>query len=144
MQFAPEQPLEKLSSLDKEACLEEQLKNHPLTREAIEFIREYLLTKKKLSKREAEVVIFVLLGNTNLQVAKILDIAEKTIKFHLTNIYKRLSLCRRTQIVWSLPLARIVEINRKSRENPATATSVEESIEELIPIGSSTVNDQIG
>jgi DNA-binding CsgD family transcriptional regulator len=57
-----------------------------------------------LSKREAEVAELVSKGHSNKEVADKLFVTEKTIKFHLTNIYRKMNLSSRTQlIVWSLP-----------------------------------------
>lgn len=57
-----------------------------------------------LSKREAEVAEFVSRGLSNKEVADKLFVTEKTIKFHLTNIYRKMNISSRTQlIVWSLP-----------------------------------------
>ncbi len=66
-------------------------------------IRE-IFVKTGLSKREAEVAELVATGLSNKEVASRLFVTEKTIKFHLTNIYKKMNLTSRTQlIVWSLP-----------------------------------------
>lgn len=45
-----------------------------------------------LSKREAEVVEHVIEGLSNRNIAKNLGVCEKTIKFHLTNIFKKTGL----------------------------------------------------
>ncbi|MCY4512072.1 MAG: helix-turn-helix transcriptional regulator, partial [Bdellovibrionales bacterium] len=74
------------------------------------FLRKDLL-KKNLSKREIEVVMLVLEGSTNREVAHDLCVAEKTVKFHLTNVYKKLNISRRSQIFWKLPLADFISIN---------------------------------
>ena len=68
-----------------------------------DMLRNYLLSKK-LSKCEAEVVILVIQGLINKEVASKLCVAEKTVKFHLTNVYKKLNISRRSQLVWTLPL----------------------------------------
>lgn len=60
--------------------------------------------KNGLSKREAEVAELVSTGLSNKEVADKLFVTEKTIKFHLTNIYRKMNISSRTQlIVWSLP-----------------------------------------
>ena len=110
------------------------------------FLRKDLL-KKNLSKREIEVVMLVLEGSTNREVAHKLCVAEKTVKFHLTNVYKKLNISRRSQIFWKLPLADFISINEKpaEREMPATANPASakdpEKYEESIPAGISTVKD---
>lgn len=72
-----------------------------------------------LSRREVEVVVLVLEGKTNRDVANTLCVAEKTIKFHLTNIYKKLNISRRSQIIWTLPIADFID--RGSRAKKAGA-----------------------
>ena len=119
------------------------------------FLKEYLL-KRRLSKREIEVVMFVIQGLISAElrpelcryreVAHQLCIAEKTVKFHLTNVYKRLEISRRSQIFWALPLVDFIGLNK---QNPSINSNqeiktVEEKSEELIPAGSSTVGDQTG
>ena len=63
-----------------------------------------VLIKKGLSNREAEVAGLITKGLPNKEIANQLFVTEKTIKFHLTNIYKKMNLKSRSQlIVWSLP-----------------------------------------
>jgi DNA-binding CsgD family transcriptional regulator len=63
-----------------------------------------VLTQKGLSHREAEVAELVTKGLSNKEVASQLFVTEKTVKFHLTNIYKKMSVKSRAQlIVWCLP-----------------------------------------
>ena len=63
-----------------------------------------ILVKNSLSQREAEVVELVTQGLSNKEVANKLFVTEKTIKFHLTNIYKKMNVRSRAQlIVWCMP-----------------------------------------
>jgi DNA-binding CsgD family transcriptional regulator len=72
-----------------------------------------VLMQKGLSHREAEVVELVAQGLSNKEVADKLFVTEKTIKFHLTNIYKKMNVKSRAQlIVWCLPHVGFVD-NRK-------------------------------
>ncbi len=105
------------------------------------------LQDRGLSKRESEVVILVVQGLTNKQVADQLCVAEKTVKFHLTNVYKRMKISRRSQIIWTLPMAQFIEhakdidINHNSQsdsEGPST-----QGEEHSIPVGNSTVTDNL-
>lgn len=60
--------------------------------------------EKGLSLREIEIAQEVIKGKTNKEAANNLFITEKTVKFHLTNIYRKMSLATRSQlIVWSIP-----------------------------------------
>ena len=56
------------------------------------------LRKLGFSKREAEVAIVVAKGRTNKEAGSDLFVTEKTIKFHLTNIYKKAKINSRTQL----------------------------------------------
>lgn len=64
------------------------------------------LYAKRISDREIQVIKLVNSGITNKEVGSILRIEEKTVKFHLTNIFKKLQVSGRA----NLP-ARIKEIN---------------------------------
>jgi DNA-binding CsgD family transcriptional regulator len=72
-------------------------------------LREALI-KKGLSNREVEVAELVSKGLANKEVAEKLFVTEKTVKFHLTNIYKKMSIRSRAQlIVWCLPHLGFIE-----------------------------------
>src|SRR6202051_4416917 len=63
-----------------------------------------VLIQKGLSNRETEVAELVTKGLSNKEVASQLFVTEKTVKFHLTNIYKKMSVKSRAQlIVWCVP-----------------------------------------
>ena len=115
----------------------------PLTEEHKTFLRKHFF-RKNLSKSEVEVVILVLQGLINREVASRLCVAEKTIKFHLGNAYKKLNISRRSQLIWTLPLADFVGVSDKSGE--VKPFNVNESVpkeDETIPPGASTVEDLI-
>ena len=112
------------------------------------------LQERGLSKRESEVVILVVQGLTNRQVADQLCVAEKTVKFHLTNVYKRLKISRRSQIIWTLPMAQFIEHakdidpvhpsqgqgHHPSRPSPQIEDDDDDN---SIPVGNSTVADNL-
>ncbi len=52
---------------------------------------------QQLSAREEEVLRLVMAGLANKQIARRLDIAERTVKAHLTNIFARIEVTDRTQ-----------------------------------------------
>ncbi len=105
--------------------------------EGINCIKAYL-QQRGLSKRESEVVILVVQGLTNKQVANRLCVAEKTVKFHLTNVYKRMKISRRSEIIWSLPLAEFMEKAKTTTPTPATAHTMYPTTSTKAPIGPST------
>jgi DNA-binding NarL/FixJ family response regulator len=51
----------------------------------------------QLTDREREVLLLVRDGLANKQIARRLDIAERTVKAHLTSVYQRLGVTDRTQ-----------------------------------------------
>lgn len=81
------------------------------------------LTRQGLSNREAEVAGLVSTGLSNKEVADRLFVTEKTVKFHLTNIYKKMNIRSRAQlIVWSLPHMNFSEGVNAQTQQPAGAT----------------------
>src|ERR1700752_1370478 len=74
-----------------------------------------VLIQKGLSNREAEVAELVSKGLSNKEVANQLFVTEKTVKFHLTNIYKKMNVKSRAQlIVWCLPHLGFVENDQRA------------------------------
>ncbi len=50
-----------------------------------------------LTDRELEVLRLVAAGSTNGEIARILWVTEQTVKFHLSNVYRKLDVGNRTQ-----------------------------------------------
>ncbi len=50
-----------------------------------------------LTKREIEILRLVAEGYSNSQLAKMLWVTEQTVKFHLSNIYRKLDVANRTE-----------------------------------------------
>ncbi|MCQ4687644.1 LuxR C-terminal-related transcriptional regulator [Clostridium sp. SL.3.18] len=63
-------------------------------------LREELLLKTSvgLTKREREVAALLVEGRTNSEIAAALSISERTVKGHLTNIFRKYNISRRTQV----------------------------------------------
>lgn len=98
-----------------------------------------VLIQKGLSNREAEVAELVSKGLSNKEVANQLFVTEKTVKFHLTNIYKKMSVKSRAQlIVWCLPHLGFVESEARVEASAAQAAQ-QNTYTQTIPAGSSTV-----
>lgn len=55
-----------------------------------------------LSKREREVLKLVLEGKSNKQIALALHITENTVEFHLKNIYSKVQVSSRTELIIKL------------------------------------------
>src|SRR5690606_33728889 len=100
-----------------------------------------ILIQKGLSNREAEVAELVSKGLSNKEVANQLFVTEKTVKFHLTNIYKKMNVKSRAQlIVWCLPHLGFVE-SEANRENTNNVSAVAATA--TIPAGSATVGGAV-
>ncbi len=104
-----------------------------------------VLIQKGLSNREAEVAELVSKGLSNKEVANRLFVTEKTVKFHLTNIYKKMHVKSRAQlIVWCLPHMGFVESSNSPQQiNNNTGTAQTNSGIDSIPAGNSTVSSTI-
>jgi DNA-binding NarL/FixJ family response regulator len=50
-----------------------------------------------LTKREREILQLVAEGYSNAQLARMLWVTEQTVKFHLSNVYRKLSVSNRTE-----------------------------------------------
>ncbi len=103
-----------------------------------------VLIQKGLSNREAEVAELVSNGLSNKEVANQLFVTEKTVKFHLTNIYKKMNVKSRAQlIVWCLPHLGFVENEARVENNAnaaaATASNYGMNATQTIPAGNATV-----
>jgi DNA-binding CsgD family transcriptional regulator len=105
-----------------------------------------VLIQKGLSNREAEVAELVSKGLSNKEVANQLFVTEKTVKFHLTNIYKKMNVKSRAQlIVWCLPHLGFVETETRQSEQAIQATgnyNNAAAATQTIPAGNATVGGQ--
>ena len=53
--------------------------------------------KPPLTRRELEILQLVAEGHSNAQLAKMLWVTEQTVKFHLSNVYRKLDVSNRTE-----------------------------------------------
>jgi DNA-binding NarL/FixJ family response regulator len=53
--------------------------------------------RSKLTERELEIVRLVGEGHSNRELARMLWVTEQTVKFHLTNVYRKLGVSNRTE-----------------------------------------------
>ncbi len=61
--------------------------------------RADLLTRAALTEREKEVIQWMKEGKTNWEISKILNISERTVKFHIRNIQDKLDAVNKTHAV---------------------------------------------
>lgn len=104
-----------------------------------------ILVKSGLSQRESEVAELVTQGLSNKEIADRLFVTEKTIKFHLTNIYKKMQVKSRSQlIVWCMPHLKFIDMKANaSQAAPGFTTGVttEDTNSSIIPAGRSIISD---
>ncbi|HSO56954.1 MAG TPA: response regulator transcription factor [Paenisporosarcina sp.] len=60
---------------------------------------ELVKTKDTLTEREKEVLICLVQGMSNKEIAQALFISDKTVKIHVSNIFKKLDVKSRSQVV---------------------------------------------
>ncbi len=59
-----------------------------------------LIIDTRLTLRESEVLTFVRIGKTNIEISMILGISPNTVKNHLKNIFKKLNVVNRAQATY--------------------------------------------
>ena len=72
---------------------------------------------KSFSRREAEVVALLLKGSSNKQIAAALHISERTVEFHLENIYAKTCVNSRVELILKLGKS-----TGDSSQNPVEST----------------------
>lgn len=65
-----------------------------------------------LTKREKELLIWLRYGKNNWDIAKIMNISERTVKFHISNILKKLEATNRTNAVFIAVENGLIEIEK--------------------------------
>jgi DNA-binding NarL/FixJ family response regulator len=53
--------------------------------------------ERGLTKREVEILCLAAEGNSNSELARMLWVTEQTVKFHLSNVYRKLGVSNRTE-----------------------------------------------
>ena len=69
----------------------------PRTRAAATAAPAPLLEAHDLTQRELEILALVAEGYSNAKLAKMLWVTEQTVKFHLSNVYRKLNVSNRTE-----------------------------------------------
>ena len=60
-------------------------------------VRQASDAASELTRRELEILRLVAEGHTNATLARMLWVTEQTVKFHLSNIYRKLNVANRTE-----------------------------------------------
>jgi DNA-binding NarL/FixJ family response regulator len=74
-----------------------------------------------LTDREAEILALVAEGYSNVELARMLDIALQTVKYHLSNIYRKLNVTNRTQATRQAQLLNLLPRESGGRDLPERA-----------------------
>jgi DNA-binding CsgD family transcriptional regulator len=75
--------------------------------ERIDRTRDKASRRPLLSRREAEIARHAVDGRTNLEIAAIFTLSERTVEHHMTSIYRKLKIRSRLQLarVWAAQLS---------------------------------------
>jgi DNA-binding NarL/FixJ family response regulator len=89
-----------------------------------ELPRKRSATRDLLSPRQAQILRFVHMGNTNKMIARTLGISEGTVKIHLASIFQQLGAANRAAAVaiyngWLPPHLEVLLSSRDSAPKPA-------------------------
>jgi DNA-binding NarL/FixJ family response regulator len=76
-----------------------------------------------LTRRELEILQLVAEGHSNTQLAKMLWVTEQTVKFHLSNVYRKLDVANRTEASRWAQLHGLLA-SSPAPEQPVSAASV--------------------
>jgi DNA-binding NarL/FixJ family response regulator len=74
-----------------------------------------------LTRRELEILRLVAEGHSNSQLARMLWVTEQTVKFHLSNIYRKLGVSNRTEASRWAQLNGLLSQQTPAAESSATA-----------------------
>ncbi|UOF79035.1 response regulator containing a cheY-like receiver [Caudoviricetes sp.] len=83
----------------------------PTGKENLDALDIAKLRRKSLSNREVEVANMVYKGMSNREIANALFITEKTVKFHVTHIFKKYKLRSRAQLI-----VKMIELEKADNE----------------------------
>jgi len=76
-----------------------------------------------LTRRELEILRLVADGHSNAQLAHMLWVTEQTIKFHLSNIYRKLEVANRTEASRWAQLHGLLSPRRETETPPAVSAA---------------------
>jgi DNA-binding NarL/FixJ family response regulator len=88
-----------------------------------------------LTRRELEIVELVASGRPNAEIAKTLWITEQTVKFHLSNIYRKLEVSNRTEAARWAHLNGLLTEERVRAGSSVSLTTAEAALERVAHLG---------
>jgi DNA-binding NarL/FixJ family response regulator len=75
-----------------------------------------------LTRRELEILRLVAEGHSNAQLARMLWVTEQTVKFHLSNIYRKLDVANRTEASRWAQVHGLLDSRQSTTLSPALAS----------------------
>jgi len=78
--------------------LDEKIKLNEHISKSKEELLSLFIEHHQLTTRESEIIKLILKGNTNKVIAEQLDIKTTTVKYHITNVFTKLDISKRTEI----------------------------------------------
>ena len=75
-----------------------------------------------LTRRELEILRLVAEGHSNAQLARMLWVTEQTVKFHLSNVYRKLDVANRTEASRWAQVNGLLEVSPAATLAPALAS----------------------
>jgi two-component system response regulator DevR len=91
------------------------LAGRPAVATAVAAEKPRLAESPGLTRRELEILRLVAEGHSNSQLARMLWVTEQTVKFHLSNIYRKLDVANRTEA------SRWAQLNGLLQDTPTLA-----------------------
>lgn len=89
--------------VEKRVCFEEKSLNQEKKLNQIELSKEKIDTNSfkefNLTKREREVILMLIDGHSNKEIAELLFVSESTVKFHVTNIFTKTNTSKRVELI---------------------------------------------
>ncbi|MBE3040245.1 MAG: response regulator transcription factor, partial [Chloroflexi bacterium] len=98
------------------------------------------MTEEAFSTREKDVIELLLQGKSNKQIALALHVANRTVEFHLSNIYAKLGVTSRTEAVLKLSETGLRESTGEAGSGNMRESTVEKN-DKAADNGSYAAND---
>lgn len=76
-------------------------------------------TNHDLTKRERQILVCIVNGKQNKEIASLLSISESTVENHLHNIFNKLGVKNRTQAALHAITTKLIIPDRKNEGNPS-------------------------
>lgn len=89
----------------------------------------------KISPREKEIITFIVDGYSNAEIAERISVSEKTVKFHITSIFKKLGVRNRGSLISEYYKNELL----KTRQEKMV---LEEKIQTMLPVGAKVRREQ--